>query len=122
MEIENIRRLVEKAQEDNVELERSRSVAHMEGIRERMLIMERVESLSQLYLGGLEEIRSNVSNIKISCRDRVDELEGQWNEFRRHQECYVVKNHPVLTQNVGFYTTTSTLNMLVYNENFQFNI
>ena len=116
MEIENIRRLVEKAQEDNAELERSRSVAHIEGIRERMLIMERVESLSQLYLGGLEEIRSNVSNIKISCRDRVDELEGQWNEFRRHQECYAVKNHHVLTQNVGFYMTTRTLNMLVYNE------
>lgn len=58
----------------------------MEGGRERMLIMERVESLSQLYLGGLEEVRSDVFNVKFSCRDRADELESQWNEFKRHQE------------------------------------
>ena len=100
MEIENIKRLVEKTQEDNAKLERNRSIAHIEGIQERMLIMERVESLSQLYLGGLEEIRSNVSNVKICCRDRADELEGQWNEFRRHQECYAIKHHPILTHNV----------------------
>lgn len=101
IEIENIRKLIEKVQEDNVELERTRSIAHTEGIRERMLIMERVESLSKLYLGGLEEIRSNVSNIKINCRDRVDELEGQWTEFRCHQECYGVQCHPSLTHEVS---------------------
>lgn len=100
MEIDSVRRLVEKSQEQNAEIERNQSVAYIEGIRERMLIMERVESLSQLYLGGLEEIRSNVSNIKISCRDRMDEIEGEWNEFRRHQECYAINCHPALTQHV----------------------
>jgi len=36
-------------------------------VHERLLIMERVESLSQLYLDGLEEVRNNVFNIKFTC-------------------------------------------------------
>jgi len=63
--------------------------------------MERVESLSKLYLGGLEEIRSNISNIKISCRDRVDDLEGQLADFRCHQECYGTQCHSKLTHHVN---------------------
>lgn len=77
---------MEKMQDDTEEMERERGTAQMEGVRERVLIMERVESLSQLYLGGLEEVRTDVYNVKFSCRDRVDELESQWSEFRRHHE------------------------------------
>lgn len=77
---------LEKVQEDTEELERERGTSQMEGVRERLLIMERVESLSQLYLGGLEEVRTDIFNVKFSCRDRVDELESQWSEFRRQQE------------------------------------
>jgi len=75
----------------------------MEGMQERMLIMERVESLSKIYLGGLEEIRSNVSNIKINCRDRVDELESRLAEFKCHQECYKTQHHPNSTHQVSLF-------------------
>jgi len=44
-------------QEDNEELEREWGSKRVEGVRERLFIMEKVESLSHLYLGGLEEDR-----------------------------------------------------------------
>jgi len=69
-------------QEDSEELERERSNRWMEGVWERLFIMEKVESLSHLYLGGLEEVRVNVFNVKLSCGDRVDKLEDQWKEFQ----------------------------------------
>ncbi len=69
-------------QEDSEELERERSNRRMEGVWERLFIMEKVESLSHLYLGGLEEVRVNVFNVKLSCGDRVDKLEDQWKEFQ----------------------------------------
>jgi hypothetical protein len=88
VEIENLRKLVEKMQEETAEVERERGTSsQMEScVRERLLIMERVESLSQLYLGGLEEVRNDVFNIKFTCRDRLDELESQWSEYKRQQE------------------------------------
>ncbi len=58
----------------------------MEGVRERLLIMDKVESLSQLYLGGLEEVRADVFNVKLRCHDRVDKLEDQWKEFQQQQQ------------------------------------
>jgi hypothetical protein len=57
VELENVRKLVAKMQEDNEELERERGSRRMEGVRERLFIMEKVESLSHMYLGGLEEVR-----------------------------------------------------------------
>ncbi|CAK9226697.1 unnamed protein product [Sphagnum troendelagicum] len=48
--------------------------------------MEKVESLSHLYLGGLEEVRADVFNVKLRCRDRVDKLEDQWKEFQQQQQ------------------------------------
>jgi hypothetical protein len=88
VEIENLRKLVEKMQQETAEVERERGTSsQMEScVRERLLIMERVESLSQLYLGGLEEVRNDVFNIKFTCRDRLDELESQWSEYKRQQE------------------------------------
>jgi hypothetical protein len=53
----------------------------VEGVQEKLLIMEKVESLSHLYLGGLEEVRADVFNVKLRCHDRVDKLEDQWKEF-----------------------------------------
>jgi hypothetical protein len=47
--------------------------------------MEKVESLSHLYLGGLEEVRADVFNVKLRCRDRVDKLEDQWKKFQQQQ-------------------------------------
>ncbi len=55
----------------------------MEGVRERLLIMEKVESLSHLYLGGLEEVRADVFNVKLKCHDCIDKLEDQWKEFQQ---------------------------------------
>ncbi|CAM6042630.1 unnamed protein product [Sphagnum compactum] len=86
VEIENLQKLVEKMQEETEELEKERGISQIEGVRERLLIMERVESLSQLYLGGLEEVRNDVFNVKITSRDRLDEIESQWSEYKRHQE------------------------------------
>jgi len=83
VELENVRKLAPRMQEDNEELERERGSRRVEGVRERLLIMEKVESLSHLYLGGLEEVRVNVFNVKLSCRDRIDKLEDQWKEFQQ---------------------------------------
>jgi hypothetical protein len=74
-------------QEDSEELERERGSKRMEGVQERLFIMEKVESLSHLYLGGLEEVRVNVFNVKLSCRGHVDKLEDQWKEFQRDYCC-----------------------------------
>ncbi len=57
VELENVRKLVAKMQEDSEELEKERGSKRMEGVRERIFIMEKVESMSHLYLGGLEEVR-----------------------------------------------------------------
>ncbi len=86
VELESVRKLAAKMQEDSEELERERGSRRMEGVRERLLIMEKVESLSHLYLGGLEEVRADVFNVKLSCRDRVDKLEDQWKEFQQQQQ------------------------------------
>ncbi len=57
MELESVRKLVAKMQEDSEELEKERGSKRVEGVRERIFIMEKVESMSHLYLGGLEEVR-----------------------------------------------------------------
>ncbi|MCO5569805.1 hypothetical protein L7F22_023519 [Adiantum nelumboides] len=55
------------------------------GSRERMLIMEKVEGISQLYLGGLEEVRSVLLSFKLECVDRMGELEGHCAEIANCQ-------------------------------------
>jgi hypothetical protein len=57
VELENVRKLIAKMQEDSEELEKERGSKRVEGVRERIFIMEKVESMSHLYLGGLEEVR-----------------------------------------------------------------
>ncbi len=57
MELESVRKLAAKMQEDSEELEREKGSRRVEGVWERLFIMEKVESLSHLYLGGLEEVR-----------------------------------------------------------------
>jgi hypothetical protein len=56
VELESVRKLVAKMQEDNEELERERGNRRVEGVRGKIFIMEKVESMSHLYLGGLEEV------------------------------------------------------------------
>jgi len=81
VELESVRKLAARMQEDSKELEKERGSRRVEGVQERLLIMEKVESLSHLYLGGLEEVHANVFNVKLGCCDRVDKLEDQWKEF-----------------------------------------
>jgi hypothetical protein len=57
VELESVRKLAAKMQEDSEELEKERGNRRVEGVRERLFIMEKVESLLHLYLGGLEEVR-----------------------------------------------------------------
>jgi hypothetical protein len=57
VELESVRKLAAKMQEDSEELERERGNRRVEGVQERLFIMEKVESLLHLYLGGLEEVR-----------------------------------------------------------------
>ncbi|CAM6025460.1 unnamed protein product [Sphagnum balticum] len=85
MELENVRKLAEKMQEDTEELERERGTSHVVGIQERLLRMEKVESLSHLYLGGLEEVHADLFNVKLSCHDHIDKLEEQWKQFQQHE-------------------------------------
>jgi hypothetical protein len=56
VELESVRKLVANMQEDSEELERERGSRRMEGVRGKLFIMEKVESMSHLYLGGLEEV------------------------------------------------------------------
>ncbi|KAI5072493.1 hypothetical protein GOP47_0012599 [Adiantum capillus-veneris] len=56
-----------------------------ESARERMLIMEKVEGISQFYLGGLEEVRSELLSFKLECVDRMGELEGHCAEIAKCQ-------------------------------------
>jgi hypothetical protein len=86
VELESVRKLAARMQEDSEELERERGNRRMEGVRERLLIMEKVESLSHLYLGGLEEVCADVFNVKLRCCDCVDKLEDQWKEFQQQQQ------------------------------------
>jgi len=83
VELESVRKLATRMQKDSEEVEREGGNRRVEGVRERFLIMEKVESLSHLYLGGLEEVRANVFNVKLRCHDRVDKLEDQWKEFQQ---------------------------------------
>jgi hypothetical protein len=85
MELENVRKLAEKMQEDTEELERERGTSHVVGVQERLLRMEKVESLSHLYLGGLEEVHADLFNVKLSCHDHIDKLEEQWKQFQQHE-------------------------------------
>jgi hypothetical protein len=82
VKLESVRKLAAKMQEDSEELERERGNRRVEGVRERLFIMEKVESLSHLYLGGLEEV---VFNVKLRCRDHIDKLEDLWKEFQQQQ-------------------------------------
>ncbi len=82
MQLESVKKLAAKMQEDSEKLERERGNRRVEGVRERLFIMEKVDSLSHLYLGGLEEVRADVFNVKLRCRDCVDKLEDQWKEFQ----------------------------------------
>ncbi|CAK9277147.1 unnamed protein product [Sphagnum jensenii] len=85
MELENVRKLAEKMQEDTEELERERGASHVVGVQERLQRMEKVESLSHLYLGGLEEVHADLFNVKLSCHDHIDKLEEQWKQFQEHE-------------------------------------
>lgn len=85
VELGDLRTKLGKVQDETEELEREREMTLVEGARERLLIMERVENLSQLYLGGLEEMRQDVSQVKSGCSERVEDIESQWNDFRRKQ-------------------------------------
>eukprot|EP01018_Ginkgo_biloba_P009853 Gb_21080 [translate_table: standard] len=64
------------------ELEKTQGSSKFEGARERMLIMEKVESLSQLFLGGLEEVRTDLLNMKLNTQDRLGDIEKQWGDYR----------------------------------------
>lgn len=100
IEVENMQKFVKKFLKDKAHLEKTWNVANTQGTQERVLIMERVENLSQLYLGGLEEIRSNVSHLNIECRHRMDELEGQWMEFKQNQECFAAKHFSMFAKQI----------------------
>jgi len=36
-------------------------------------------------MGGLEEMRQDVTQVKSGCNERVEDLESQWNHFNRDQ-------------------------------------
>ncbi|MCO5557583.1 hypothetical protein L7F22_011149 [Adiantum nelumboides] len=61
---------------------------------ERMLIMEKVEGISQLYLGGLEEVRSVLLSFKLECVDCMEELEGHCAKIANCQHEQETKGAP----------------------------
>lgn len=87
-------------QDETEELEREKEMTLVEGARERLLIMERVESLSQLYLGGLEEVRQDLGHVKFSCSERVEEIETQLNDFKRNPGITCEEGSPLLPRQV----------------------
>ncbi|KAG0553581.1 hypothetical protein KC19_12G022600 [Ceratodon purpureus] len=86
VELGELRTRLGKVQDETEELEREKEMTLVDGTRERLLIMERVENLSQLYLGGLEEVRQDLSHVKFGCSERIEEIESQWNDLKRNQE------------------------------------
>lgn len=85
VEMGDLRTRLGKVQDETEELEREKEMTLVEGARERLLIMERVESLSQLYLGGLEEVRQDLGNLKFGFSERVEEIESQWIGLNKNQ-------------------------------------
>ncbi|KAJ7567292.1 hypothetical protein O6H91_02G141300 [Diphasiastrum complanatum] len=100
LERENLRRLVEtitKEEEQRseefhnlkrviAECEKEKECFKLEGAQDSMLIIEKVESLSQLYLGGLEEVRNNALNVKVNLFDRLDELENRLEDYQKKEK------------------------------------
>ncbi|KAH7352794.1 hypothetical protein KP509_19G064700 [Ceratopteris richardii] len=72
IEAEDLRK--KKAEDDNA------------NIRERLLVIEKVESFSQQYSCGLEDIRSELLNFKLECQTHMEELELQHTELREFQQ------------------------------------
>eukprot|EP01018_Ginkgo_biloba_P036334 Gb_26687 [translate_table: standard] len=58
----------------------------LDSTQERNLIMQKMESLSQLYLGGLEEVRTDLLEVKVTCNDRFEEQNKRYEELQRKQE------------------------------------
>ncbi|KAH7373475.1 hypothetical protein KP509_17G058800 [Ceratopteris richardii] len=58
-----------------------------DGNRDKAL-MERLEKLSQLYLGGLEEVRQDLKIMKTDCDEKLHDLESQWEKLRQQQDSY----------------------------------
>ncbi|MCO5582413.1 hypothetical protein L7F22_036307 [Adiantum nelumboides] len=62
--------------------------------RERMLIMEKVEGTSQIYVGGLEEVRTVLLSFKLECVDRMGQLEGHYAKIANCQHEKETKGAP----------------------------
>jgi hypothetical protein len=101
-------------QDDTEELEREKEMTLVEGARERLLIMERVESLSQLYLGGLEEVRQDLGHVKFGCSERVEEIESQWNDFKRNQGVTCGEGSALLPRQVIIYRIMVIMAFIIY--------
>lgn len=100
VELGDLRTKLGKVQDETEELEREKEMTLVGGARERLLIMERVESLSQLYLGGLEEVRQDLGHVKFGCSERVEEIESQWNDFKRNQGITCEDGNTLLSRQV----------------------
>ncbi|EFJ16180.1 hypothetical protein SELMODRAFT_422245 [Selaginella moellendorffii] len=86
IDFQGLKGLEETFKVDRGSMRRSADRIRDEASQEKMLIMDRVENLSKLYLGGLDEVRMDVLNVKIKCQDKVEELEDQLREFKQRQE------------------------------------
>ncbi|XP_073391727.1 uncharacterized protein [Physcomitrium patens] len=86
VELGDLRTRLGKVQNETEKIERDWDAKLEEGARERLLIMEKVENLSQLYLGGLKEIRQDLDHVKLRCSDRSEEIESQWSDLKRKQK------------------------------------
>jgi len=101
VELGDLRTRLGKVQDETEESEREREMALVAGARERLLIIEKVENLSQLFLGGLEEMRQDVSHVKLGCSERVEDLESQWNDFRRDRGILCDEGNAFLSRQVS---------------------
>lgn len=112
VEMGDLRTRLGKVQDETEELEREKEMTLVEGARERLLIMERVESLSQLYLGGLEEVRQDLGHVKFGFSERVEEIENQWIGLNKNQGIPRNDGNTLLPRQVMIYSMMMTMKSL----------
>lgn len=111
VELGDLRTRLGKVQDETKGMAGEKEMALAEGTREWLLIMERIECLSQLYLGGLEDVRQDMCDVNHSCNKRVDKVESQWDSLKRHREVACEDSGSSLPRQVTNYISTMMITL-----------
>ncbi|KAJ7527408.1 hypothetical protein O6H91_16G053100 [Diphasiastrum complanatum] len=77
------------------ELKNLRATLEIDEAKGKALIMDKIETLSHLFLGSLEEVRTDVLNVKLHCQDKLEDFLKQLENLKREQ-AYASKSTTLL--------------------------